>query len=136
MSLEIRKSFAGRGLFATRTFRKDEFIIEYFGPILNAEEADRRYNDRYLFAVTSDRRIDGKPTANVARFINHSCKPNAEASGLKRLLIKATRTIRPGDEILLDYGPEYIERFIERCKCPACRNNSGVKKRTRSGKVK
>jgi SET domain-containing protein len=121
MSLEIRKSFAGRGLFATRGYRKGEFIIEYFGPMLDAEEADRKYWDRYLFELTANRFIDGKCTANVARFINHSCKPNAEARGLKRLFIRATKTIRPGDEILIDYGHEYIERFIDHCKCPACR---------------
>jgi SET domain-containing protein len=129
MSLEIRKSFSGRGLFATREFRKGEFIIEYFGTLLNAEEADRKYMDRYLFEVTANKFIDGKGTANVARYINHSCKPNVEARGLKRLFIRATRKIRPGDEIFLDYGQEYIERFIESCKCPVCKPGRSGKKR-------
>ena len=70
--------------------------------------------------MTANKFIDGKVTANIARYINHSCKPNAEARGLKRLFIRATKTIKPGGEIFIDYGSEYIERFIEVCKCPVC----------------
>lgn len=120
MSLTIKKTFAGRGLFATRDFGKGEFIIEYFGPILTNDEADRRWSNRYLFGLTANKTIDGLLSANVARFINHACRPNAYAQGKKRMFIKAAKKIKAGDEITIDYGEDYVKHFIKRCKCDWC----------------
>lgn len=117
MSLAVRNSkLGGRGLFATRTFNKGERIIEYFGTLLTNEEADRS-RSRYLFALTSKVVIEGNHTANTARYINHSCRPNAIAKGIKRLHIYALKKIRPEDEITLDYGEEYKRQFLGRCRC-------------------
>jgi hypothetical protein len=120
MSLEIRKSSTGLGLFATRPFKKGEFIIEYFGAAMSGAEADKSRN-RYVFSLTNKKAIDGRTRANIARYINHSCKPNARARGTKRIWINAERRINPGDEITIDYGKEYIELFIDDCKCAKCK---------------
>jgi hypothetical protein len=117
MSLTIKKTNHGLGLFATRAFKRDEFIIEYFGKPLTTAEADRS-RSRYIFTMTSKKAIDGTDRANIARYINHSCKPNVIAMGSKRLWIHATRNIKAGEELTLDYGTDYLSHFIHECKCP------------------
>ena len=49
----------------------------------------------------------GKPgqRGGVARYINHSCDPNCEASiDDERIFIHALRDIEPGEELCFDYG--------------------------------
>jgi SET domain-containing protein len=63
---------------------------------------------------------DGSPRWNTARYINHSCRPNAEAFESRgKIRIKAKRRIKAGDEITYNYGRDYFETFIEPigCKC-------------------
>ena len=119
MSLTIKKTNHGLGLFATRPFKKDEYIIEYFGKVITTDQADSS-ESRYLFTMTAEKAIDGADRANIARYINHSCKPNVTAMGKQRLWIYATRKIKAGEELTLDYGPDYLNYFIPACKCPVC----------------
>lgn len=119
----VGRSLTGLGLFATREIQKGTFIIEYVGPRLSNEEVSRRRNTRYLFEVSSRWTIDGSPRWNIARYINHSCRPNAEAVVSRgRIRIKAIKRIKPGDEITYNYGKNYFETFIKPigCKCGAC----------------
>jgi SET domain-containing protein len=124
MSLAIKRSNHGLGLFATRSYEKGEYIIEYFGKVIPVEEADRS-SSRYIFGMTSKWAIDGTDRANIARYINHSCKPNVEATGAKRLWIHAARRIKAGEELTLDYGEEYTRAFIPVCKCAHCNDKAG-----------
>jgi SET domain-containing protein len=119
MSLAIKRTSHGLGLFATRPYKKGEYIIEYFGRLIPNEEADRSPS-RYIFGLTSKWAIDGTDRANIARYINHSCQPNVEATGAKRLWIHASKRIRAGEELTLDYGEEYTRAFIPVCKCAHC----------------
>src|SRR5438034_966529 len=61
--------------------------------------------------------------SNIARYINHSCRPNAEAviSG-RRVWIWSRKKIKAGEEITYDYGAEYFEGVIEPigCQCQKC----------------
>ena len=62
---------------------------------------------------------------NIARYINHACKPNAESdvSARKRkVVIRAIKNIEPGDEINYDYGTDYFKAYLKPigCKCAAC----------------
>ncbi len=137
---ELRKSaIQGLGAFATRQIRSGQRIIEYTGEHIGNDEADRRYDDEkmkrhhtFLFIVNSKEIIDAAVGGNDARFINHSCDPNAEAvvEG-KRIFIYALRTIRPGEEVLYDYQYERTtdhtdedEKFYK-CRCGAenCRGS-------------
>ena len=68
----------GDGLFATVPIKKGEFIMEYTGERLPTAIADER-ESRYLFEIDEDWTIDGSDKSNTARYINHSCDPNAEA---------------------------------------------------------
>jgi len=120
----IGRSETGLGLFATDVIEKGTFIIEYVGPKISNEEVHRRRSTRYLFEVNSRWTIDGSPRWNTARYINHSCRPNAEAVVSRgRIRIMAIKRIRPGDEITYNYGKNYFDTFIKPigCKCLACR---------------
>ena len=123
-NLKVRRSSAGLGLFAAEDIPKEQLIIEYTGDRIDEDEANRR-GGRYLFQVTPDLVIDGKGRENTARYINHSCKPNAEAEHDEeddRIYIRACKNIKTGDEITYDYGKEYMKDIIgpEGCKCATC----------------
>jgi SET domain-containing protein len=122
----IGRARTGLGLFATRLIRKRSRIAEYKGPLLTtkvAEKAERRGN-RYLYEINTRWTIDGTPRSNVARYANHSCNPNAETYDVKhRVFIRALRNIKPGEEIVYDYGTDYLKNVIGRsnCQCSRCR---------------
>ena len=122
-SVQIKRGVAGLGLFALTTFRRGDFIIEYVGEYINQAEADRR-GGRYLFTIKEDCVIDGKARSNTARYINHSCRPNAFAEADEEALkirIYAKKHIRPGEEIFYHYGQEYVRDIIGTdCRCPLC----------------
>jgi SET domain-containing protein len=122
----IGRSATGLGLFAIRPIKRNAYIATYRGPRLTTEEADRREarGARYMFELNSRWTIDGSPRSNVARYINHSCWPNATPVIRKsKIVIVAKRTIDPGEEITYSYGEEYLEYFLESggCHCAACR---------------
>jgi uncharacterized protein len=125
----IKRSATGLGLFATREIRRGQKIIEYTGP-LTANEIVDKSNRKYFFGVNRKWSIDGSGRDNIARYINHSCKPNAEARiSHRRVWIWASKKIKPGAEIAYDYGKEYFEGVIEPmgCKCNGCRKSFASK---------
>ena len=55
---------------------------------------------------------------NVARFINHSCRPNAYVDIKKGIIwIRASRTIRQGEEITYHYNTD--GEGLIKCRCHA-----------------
>jgi hypothetical protein len=85
-----------------------------------------------MFQVNKRVTIDGSPRWNVARYINHSCRPNAEPVGRGGgIVIVALRRIEEGEEITYDYGKEYMEYFLEEggCRCDHCRRKRAAKRR-------
>lgn len=132
----IGRSFTGLGLFATKPIKRAAYIATYRGPRISTEEADRREarGAKYMFELNSRVTIDGSPRWNVARYINHSCRPNAKPITRKgQIVIVAQRLIEPGEEITYNYGPEYRRYFFENggCRCVPCR-----KKRARARRKK
>lgn len=113
---------AGLGLVTREPIQKGKFVIEYTGPILSSKAADAK-GGKYLFDINSKWTIDGSVRGNVARYINHSCKPNCESRVMgKRVKIYSLKNIKAGEEITYDYGDEYFDEFIKPhgCKCDAC----------------
>jgi SET domain-containing protein len=113
---------AGLGLFAVDPIKKGTFIIEYTGIRLPTAQANQK-GGKYLFEVTSRTTIDGTPRWNTARYINYSCKPNAEpVNDNNRIMINAIKNIAAGEEITYDYGKEYYTEFIKPhgCRCASC----------------
>jgi uncharacterized protein len=134
----IRRTATGLGYFALEPIPKGKRIAEYTGPYLLNEEVDQR-RGKYFFGVNSRWSIDGSPRSNIARYINHSCRPNAEAliSG-RRVWIWSKRNIKPGEEVTYDYGEEYFEDIIKPmgCKCEKCAAKAGRGKKRTRGRAK
>lgn len=119
----VGRSRTGLGGFATRVIKKNELIDRYRGRLIPNAVADERDN-RYMFEVNSRWTVDGSSRRNLARYFNHSCRPNAE-SDVKghKVIIIARKTIQPGEEITYDYGKDYFDIFLRPigCKCDKCR---------------
>lgn len=122
----IGRSKTGLGLFATKPIKKGAKIIRYKGRMLDCnKKKDDAVENKYLFQISKRWTIDGSDRDNVARYINHACKPNAESDVSKakrRVVIRAIKAIAPGDEINYDYGEEYFKEYLKPigCKCDAC----------------
>ncbi len=120
----VKKSKSGLGLFALSPIKRGQFVIEYWGKIITDEAAEKK-GGNYLFDLADTTyTIDGTTRANLARYINHSCKPNCEAilDG-KRVFINATRAIKVGEELSYDYGKEYFVEMIREKKGCQCGNH-------------
>src|SRR5689334_5865024 len=122
----IGRSRTGLGLFATKPIKKGTRIVRYFGPILDSKKKkDDDIENKYLFELSNRWTIDGSVRANIARYINHGCKPNAESDvrpRKRRVYIRAIKNIEVGDEINYDYGTDYFKAYLKPigCKCDAC----------------
>lgn len=120
----VKKSSAGLGLYAKTPLKRGEFVIEYTGKLLNVEEANKK-GGKYLFELNSKWTIDGSGRENLARYINHSCRPNCEAYIIgKKVKIKTIKNIKEGEELSYDYGKDYFNEYIKPfgCRCEKCRN--------------
>ena len=118
----IKRSATGLGLFAVKRIPKGKKIVEYTGPRVPNDEVEKS-NGKYFFGVNKRWSIDGRGRDNIARYANHSCVPNAEAIITRdRVWIWSKKTIKPGEEIVYDYGKEYFEGIIKDigCKCVKC----------------
>jgi hypothetical protein len=118
----IGRAKTGLGLFATAPIAKKQFIVEYKGPRISTAVADE-LNNKYLFEINTRWTIDGAGRRNVARYINHGCRPNAESDVIKgKVIIRSIRKIAEGDEITYDYGKNYFDTFIKPhgCRCASC----------------
>ena len=120
--LRVGRSRTGRGVFACEDIPKGACIAEYTG--VEVSEDDSAYSrGKYLFYISKKRTIDGNVPENRARFINHSCRPNCEATGPNgRVFIMARRRIKAGEELTYNYGKEYFNQFIKPkgCGCAKC----------------
>ncbi len=130
----IGRSITGLGLFATKPIKRGAHIAAYRGRRITSEEADRREarGAKYMFELNSRWTIDGSPRWNLARYINHSCRPNAKPVSRKGgIAIVALRRIEPGEEITYDYGREYFDYFLRNggCRCAACRRKRALRRR-------
>jgi SET domain-containing protein len=122
----VKRAATGLGLFATRRIPKGTRIIEYVGPRIANEEVEKS-SGKYFFGLNKQWSIDGSGRDNLARYVNHSCSPNAEAIITRgRIWIWSTKNIKAGEEITYDYGKEYFEGIIKDigCKCPKCAGSS------------
>jgi uncharacterized protein len=122
----VGRSRTGLGLFATSPIKKGAKIIRYFGPLLDSKKKkDDAIENKYLFELNNRWTIDGSVRKNVARYINHACKPNAESDvkpRKRKVVIRAIKNIEPGEEINYDYGTDYFKAYLKPigCKCDSC----------------
>ena len=118
---------AGSGVYATAPIARETRIVRYTGQLVSQAEAWRR-EQRYLprrriwiFNVNARWARDAAFGGNIARYINHACRPNCyvEIDG-RTIWIVASRRIRKGEELTYDYNTAGAARI--RCRCrPGCR---------------
>lgn len=127
--IERRKSkIEGWGVFATETIPKNKRIIDYAGEKIPNKESLKR-EAKYLakghiwcFKLTSRTAVDAMVGGNIARFINHSCKPNCYVQIIDGVIwIRAAKTIRKGTELNYDYNTDGEAEIKCRCR-PGCKN--------------
>jgi uncharacterized protein len=125
--IEKRRSpIQGSGVFATRSINKNTRIISYTGEKISNKESlkrERRYIRKghiWCFKLTNRTVIDAGVGGNVARFINHSCKPNCYIDIKKGVIwVRAARNIRKGEELVYDYNTD--GEGLIKCRCrPDC----------------
>ncbi len=122
----VGRSRTGLGLFATKPIKKGAKIVRYFGPLLDSKKKkDDAIENKYLFELNNRWTIDGSVRKNIARYINHACKPNAESDvkpRKRKVVIRAIKNIESGEEINYDYGTDYFKAYLKPigCKCAAC----------------
>ena len=117
-------SIDGQGLFAAQDITKRTRIIAYIGEKITRQESARRLEagNAYIFHLNYRYALDGATLANSARYINHSCDPNA---GIKdSIKIVAMKNIRRDEEVTFDYSTTESESgwyLICHCKNKNCR---------------
>jgi uncharacterized protein len=124
-----RSKLHGFGVFAAETISKNKRIIDYAGELIqNRKSAGReveylKQGCIWVFRVNRAWSRDAGVDGNVARFINHSCTPNCWIEiepKTKTIWIRASRTIRPGEELTYDYSTVGDHTIPCRCR-PGCR---------------
>ena len=123
-----RSPLHGWGVFALEPINKNKRIIDYGGEKIRIYESERReatYLDgRHIWCFRINRRWarDANVGGNVARFINHSCRPNAYSTIIGHIiLICAGRRIEVGEELSYNYYTEGEGEIPCRCR-PGCPN--------------
>jgi len=108
------------GLFVTRPFQKFDIIGEYMGKV-----TERSGGEYCAYLEESSEKInalglDGQEVGNEARMINHykniADAPNVimkicYVERLPRVMVVCKRDISIGEELLLNYGDEYTDRY-------------------------
>ena len=100
-----RSPISGWGVYAAQPIAEDTRIVEYKGELVSQAEGWRR-EQRYLprgriwiFNIDERWARDAAFGGNIARYINHACRPNCyiDIDG-KTIWIRASRRIRTGEE--------------------------------------
>jgi uncharacterized protein len=106
--LAIKRSPHGRGVFATRRFRKGQIIERC--PTVEVADADvvGRLDD-YVYA--SVKQGDSLIVLGYGMLYNHSAEPNVDYDQVdpSEITYRALRTIEPGEELTIDYGDDWWE---------------------------
>ena len=121
-----RSGIAGFGVFAAERITKNTRIIDYAGETITHAESRRREARQlpsgriWCFTVNSRWVRDASVGGNLARFINHSCRPNCYPHVIDGVIwIRAARTIRSGEELSYDYNTSGAAGIHCRCR-PGC----------------
>jgi SET domain-containing protein len=121
-----RSKLHGWGVFALEPVNKNTRIVDYAGELIDHKESLKR-ETTYLargeiWCFTVNRRWvrDANAGGNVARFVNHACKPNCYSQIVGHTIwIRAARNITLGEELTYDYHTDG-EQVIQ-CRCrPGC----------------
>lgn len=111
----------GRGVIATKFFKRGQFVVEYYGDLIDIDSAkdleDKYSKDStvgcymYYFEFKNQRYcVDAtKESGRLGRLLNHSksgncCTKLVSIQDKPHLILVAKRDIKIGEELLYDYG--------------------------------
>ena len=122
-----RSGIAGWGVYTRRSITKNSRIIDYAGEKISHRESLRRERlqlprgEVWCFTVDARTVRDASVGGNIARFINHACRPNCYTQIVGDVIwIRAARNIAAGEELTYDYRTDG-EATIRCCCRPDCR---------------
>lgn len=107
----------GKGAFATKDFKKGDTIFIFKGKIYKRDNKNVKDAFANPDSIGIDKNTWIDPFDNF-HYINHSCDPNMGIKG--RVLFKALRNIKKGEELTFDYSiNEADPRWHMKCRCGA-----------------
>ena len=143
-------------VISSKNYKKNDILtlVEGTWGVMNTQENEEFKANQCDFSVMYS---SAKKTYNVflgpPRFINHDCLNNVEyyRQGTK-VLLRATRPIKKGEELFTSYGDEYFkhkiinaagnEEIVNDCRCDSCTSGatllatkSGLDSRYRQSKL-
>ena len=106
--LVFKDQHKGFGVKALCQILKDDLIVEYTG-LAVSEKATNTDSHHYLMNWYGSVLLNAEVFGSVARYINHSCEPNAtiqnwKVNGVNRMCVVAKRIINEFEEITYDYN--------------------------------
>jgi len=117
--VRLAEAACGLGVFADRPYAAGELILVFTGEEMSTAQADARAIRHFCLDIAPGRQLFVDPPA---RFLNHSCDPNA---GLRdAVTLVAVRAVAEGEEIRFDYStcvPDPAWSLECRCGAAACR---------------
>ncbi len=122
-----RSRLHGWGVFTLEPIPKNKRIVHYAGEKITTRESLAR-EARYLktgriwcFMVNRRWVRDAAVGGNVARYINHACRPNcySQITG-DTIWIRAARNIEAGEELTYHYHTDGVGTIACQCR-PGCR---------------
>lgn len=122
-----RSKLHGWGVFAAEPINKNKRIIDYAGEKISIKESETR-ESKYLaeghiwcFRINRRWARDAAVGGNLARFINHSCKPNCYSRIIGHTVwICAGKNVQVGEELTYNYYTEGEGEIPCRCR-PGCK---------------
>jgi len=121
-----RSELHGYGVFAAEPITKNTRIIDYAGELIRTRDSaarEARYLEEgciWVFRVNRAWSRDAAVGGNIARFINHACRPNCWFQVVGTTIwIRASRRIEAGEELTYDYAT--VGDHTIQCRCrPGC----------------
>lgn len=123
LGVEAGQAKHGKGLFASKRFRKDQIIGELTGKFIN----DPDYGSDYCIDLGDDCSLEpGEPW----RYVNHACEPNCKLYLVfeddapledRAVVLEALKNIQPGVELTIDYEWPAESAIPCGCESKKCR---------------
>jgi histone-lysine N-methyltransferase SUV420H len=120
------EEYVGAKLISTKYWRKGDVIEMLIGVTANLtddEEKELIVSNKNDFSVLmSQRKMRTQLWLGPGAFLNHNCEPNCEFSSniTNTAKIIVLHDIKPGEELFINYGPEFFGDDNSECECQTC----------------
>ncbi|CAE6464064.1 unnamed protein product [Rhizoctonia solani] len=126
----VKTEKKGLGLRAAAPLKKDDFVYEYVGDVVNEavlrkrmrEYAEEGIQHFYFMMLQREQYIDATKRGGKGRFANHSCNPNCYVAkwvvGKRiRMGVFAKRNIEENEELTFNYNVDRYGHDPQKCYC-------------------